>query len=1461
MVKRRYSSSKSEGTLHPWFVTGYTDGEGSFSIRLRTKSSSIFGYHVSIVYSIPFHINISKILLKKRNIFQNCGLRGYGTTATTKRDFISQTNKLNPGFVTGFTDGEGNFAVSFCKDNKYKTGWRLQLVYQIVLHSKDLDLLESIKNFFGVGKISQRGTRIHYRVQAIKDFEAIFNHFDKYPLITNKWADYILFKEVYNLINDKQHTTIEGLKKIIAIKSSINLGLLSDELKAAFPNVIPVLRPSVLDCKIKNPNWLAGFASAEGSFMINILNSSSNRTGYQVSLVFQLTQHIRDEVLMRNIIDFLDCGLTYRDKEAIVYRVYNFTDLYEKILPFFQKYQIQGIKLKDYLDFISALDLLKNKAHLTPSGLDQIRKIKAGMNRSRSEYKSSLIPSVHNNSLPGSRRSLSTQSQFRFMNAVLEGSVNPLNLKLLERVKDYFGGVGSISKSGNMFILPSRGSLQRNKGFYVSSQNFIYLGSGLSRARHYSSVPELVLFSDKKPNTPPLNPHWVTGFSDGEASFIITISKHSQSSRGWIVTPSFQICLHVKDIMVLESIQKFFGVGRINKRLGRAEVSYSVTKNTDLLGVIIPYFDKYSLISKKKADFILFKSAVLLCSKKEHLNKEGLNKIVCLRASMNKGLTEILKKEFPGIVPVNRPNVHKPSILNPYWVSGFIAAEGCFYVTVYKSKNQIGYSSAVNFIVTQHFRDLELIESLITFFNCGQIKKDSRDLNSGVSFNVTKFSDISDKVLPFLEKYPIIGNKFLDYKDFYKVCLLIKEKGHLTPKGLEEIRKIKAGMNSSRSESKSSLIPSVHNNYLPGSRRSLSTQSQFRFMNDEYDLNLIVGSIGGCSIIIPLRVSSLKALINVRKHFEQFPRPLGPPSSHQAAGSLQTTKFVHFKLWCKTMDILEKKEHLSESGFYKILSIKSVFPKGLSAKLLELHPKKKYISIIKPVFEPSNAVLDKYWITGFAQADGTFGLNYSKQARMKLGYTCLPQFRITQHERDLIVLKRIVATLGCGTLVKPTGDRDRYTISVASISDLVNIIIPLFEQCPIYGAKYKDFLDFARGIQIIKEKGHLTLQGLNELKDLAYGMNTYRKFVLNSSMCSGYFILPYLEHIVRKSCRWLMWINQLWYRYMLELPYIEFIYILSIYLDKINKKILCFIIEFSIIKGVNKQETSPEGEGSSETIRGITYNFEEYSYLKPQHKKKINRQFLEWFIGFTEGDGSFIVSKNKVYFDITQNISDVQVLYFIKKELGFGKVLLREEENRKVGVFYVSSKENFTKLMHIFNGNLSTYYKKEQFKVWLNTHNKQYDMNITFKDQLIRPSLHSGWISGFADAEGCFYGRVKSCITSKLRKRPHLTFQVSQKEFDIIKTLRDIFLNTETLDLKNVKYDKSWNGWTFHCSSFTKLKIIRNYFSRYKLKTKKSLSFMKWCKIHDMVLNKQHLTLEGLNKIDLLTKDVNKFIS
>lgn len=63
--------------------------------------------------------------------------------------------------------------------------------------------------------------------------------------------------------------------------------------------------------------------------------------------------------------------------------VTKFSDIYEKIIPFFQKYPIVGVKALDYADFCKAAELMKIKAHLTASGLEQIGQLKTGINRGR----------------------------------------------------------------------------------------------------------------------------------------------------------------------------------------------------------------------------------------------------------------------------------------------------------------------------------------------------------------------------------------------------------------------------------------------------------------------------------------------------------------------------------------------------------------------------------------------------------------------------------------------------------------------------------------------------------------------------------------------------------------------------------------------------------------------------------------------------------------------------------------------------------------------------------------------------------------------------------------------------------------------------------------------------------------------------------------------------------------------
>jgi len=68
-----------------------------------------------------------------------------------------------------------------------------------------------------------------------------------------------------------------------------------------------------------------------------------------------------------------------------------------------------------------------------------------------------------------------------------------------------------------------------------------------------------------------------------------------------------------------------------------------------------------------------------------------------------------------------------------------------------------------------------------------------------VNLQITKFSDIVNVIIPFFNLYPIAGTKSLDFKDFKKVCDIIKTKEHLTsPNVFNQILKIKSGMNQNR---------------------------------------------------------------------------------------------------------------------------------------------------------------------------------------------------------------------------------------------------------------------------------------------------------------------------------------------------------------------------------------------------------------------------------------------------------------------------------------------------------------------------------------------------------------------------------------------------------------------------------------------------------------------------------------
>ena len=132
-----------------------------------------------------------------------------------------------------------------------------------------------------------------------------------------------------------------------------------------------------------DPNWLAGFTSAEGCFMVNTFKSKSSKMGVAVCLVFAITQHKRDELLIKNLIEYFNCGNFFvnKNRDVSYFRVYKFSDITDKIIPFFKKYPIIGVKALDFADWCKVAELMKEKKHLTTAGLKQIKKIKAEMNK------------------------------------------------------------------------------------------------------------------------------------------------------------------------------------------------------------------------------------------------------------------------------------------------------------------------------------------------------------------------------------------------------------------------------------------------------------------------------------------------------------------------------------------------------------------------------------------------------------------------------------------------------------------------------------------------------------------------------------------------------------------------------------------------------------------------------------------------------------------------------------------------------------------------------------------------------------------------------------------------------------------------------------------------------------------------------------------------------------------------
>ena len=289
-----------------------------------------------------------------------------------------------------------------------------------------------------------------------------------------------------------------------------------------------------------------------------------------------------------------------------------------------------------------------------------------------------------------------------------------------------------------------------------------------------------------------LNPGFITGFADAESAFSVLVQPRLDSKTKWRVKAIFAIGLNKKDLAILENIQAWFGVGRIYS--SGTKVYYRVESFKDLQ-VIIDHFDNYPLVTAKRLDYDLFKQSFNMIKLNEHLTEQGISKLIEIKTSLNKGLTEKLINNFSEISLLKRVDFKFDGIPSSYWIAGFVSGDGSFNI---KTTEVRSGKVQLRFAVHLHIRESEVIKGLAEFFKFDESKYIYYTKNS-VAIQIVNTSDILNIIIPFFDNHKIKGAKELDFIDFKKVAEIVKSKGHLTEQGFSEILTIKDNMNLKRS--------------------------------------------------------------------------------------------------------------------------------------------------------------------------------------------------------------------------------------------------------------------------------------------------------------------------------------------------------------------------------------------------------------------------------------------------------------------------------------------------------------------------------------------------------------------------------------------------------------------------------------------------------------------------------------
>jgi Cytochrome C and Quinol oxidase polypeptide I/LAGLIDADG endonuclease len=245
--------------------------------------------------------------------------------------------------------------------------------------------------------------------------------------------------------------------------------------------------------------------------------------------------------------------------------------------------------------------------------------------------------------------------------------------------------------------------------------------------------------------------------------------------------------------------------------------------------------------------------------------------------------------------------------------------------------------------------------------------------------------------------------------------------------------------------------------------------------------------------------------------------------------------------------------------------------------------------------------------------------------------------------------------------------------------------------------------------------------------------------------------------------------------------------------------------------------------GTSETIREMSVEYPGW--------------FVDWFVGFAEGDGCFIcdIAAKRLFLIIRQK--DPKILHRIKKYFGFGTVSPCLD-----GYFSytVTGKDHILVLLKIFNGKLVLSKTNARFvSQWLDNYNLWFAGGnpITYLGPALFVGLNSAWLCGFTDADGSFGFKVAADKTRKHGCRVRVYWYVDQTQAKSdLENMRSVlcfgYIEPKLLSASSFTPSVPDEAFRFITMSLEDCKILHDYFTLYKPQTTKCLiRFIRWTRV------------------------------